>query len=302
MNRMFLKGCVFLFLTLVSRLAYAQEIEKKPELEAYLANRDKFEEYACAMFVEHVSDHPDPDKCIFRDDWYIHCVNVKEKNQRFEQLPMFHSKYPGVTIRGSQLLISNGKTRSSGHGAYKLPEFVDSSDVKENDENKVESCNPFQIPFFNTSAFAPRSLYYLRSDGLKPVFTRFQKTDEEEIPYGLFAKYKVTPQADVFSEVLFDDRNGGMPIRIITKDPPRNAKRMDINWFETEKGWLPVKANFKMTFGDPLKPARTDHFEVTYYWMLNLPKKVWESNYRGKEGLTPKALRDLITANAIQTK
>ncbi len=42
-------------------------------------------------------------------------------------------------------------------------------------------------------------------------------------------------------------------------------------------------------------------WDVTFYWMLSLPNKVWETDYR-KRGLLPSQLREIIVANVLKMK
>ncbi len=56
-----------------------------------------------------------------------------------------------------------------------------------------------------------------------------------------------------------------------------------------------------MSFGDPKKPDSSRQWDVLFYWMLSLPNKVWETDYR-KKGLLPSQLREIIIANAIKLK
>ena len=294
----------FIFLlTFLSQGSEAQQIGKKAELESYLANRNNFQEYSCAMSVEYVQVYPDPDFCSCKDEWFVHCLNAKEKKQRFEFSPQFNSQGPGIPETGDMMFVFDGKVLRLLRGSSKPRSSVDLSKL-ENDEELIEPrpfCSPFEVPFFAGSSFANRSIYDLRTDSLKRVFDRFEKTDDESVHDGLKVKYKITPKYEVFADVFFDDKVGEMPTLNVTKDPPRNTVRLMANWFDTGKGWLPKKVDIAISFGDPKKPTSTRNWEVTYYWMLSVPKKAWETDYQNK-GLTAWQLRELIIANAIKMK
>ena len=281
----------------------AQQLGRKPELESYLANRNRFSEYSCAMLVEYVQNYPDPELCFFRDEWFIHCISDKEKKQRYEFLPQFNSRAPDVAEGGSMLFVFDGQVLPTSHGSLKPPNGIDLSSLKQDQDvvAPAERCNPFEVPFFGSSNFSKKSVYYLRSDNLMRAFERFGKTDEESLPEGVLVKYKITPQYEVFTEVLFHEKVGGMPILNVLRDPPRSTKTTKIEWFDTGKGWLPKKAIVDMSFGDPKKPDSTRQWDVTFYWMLSLPTKVWETDYR-KRGLLPSQLREIIIANALKMK
>ena len=281
----------------------AQQIGRKPELESYIANRNKFPEYSCAMLVEYVQNYPDPDLCFYKNEWFIHCSSAKEKKQRFEFLPQFNSQSPDIAEGGDMLFVFDGMVLPSSHGSLKPPKSFDLSKLQQ-DQDTVDPtprCNPFEVPFFGNGSFSKTSVYYLRLDSLMRVFERIEKTEEESVHDGVRVKYKITPQWEVFSEVLFHENVGGMPIIDVVRDPPRSTKTTKIVWFDTGKGWLPKKADIEMSFGDPKKPNSTRNWEVTFYWMLSLPNKVWETDYR-KKGLLPSQLREMIIANSIPMK
>ena len=281
----------------------AQQIVRKPELESYLANRNKFPEYSCAMLVEYVQNYPDPDLCFFRDEWYIHCISDKEKKQRFEFLPLFNSRAPEIAEGGHLLFVFNGEVLPTSHGSLRPLKGVDLANLQQDQDTvaPAERCNPFEVPFFESGNFSKKSVYYLRSDSLMRAFERFGKTAEESLPEGVLVKYRITPQYEVFTEVLFHEKVGGMPILNVLRDPPRSTKTTKMEWFDTGKGWLPKRAIIDMSFGDPKKPDSSRQWDVTFYWMLSLPNKVWETDYR-KKGLLPSQLREIIIANAIKMK